>query len=182
VNCYGEQSPEWVKEYTTKYLFVDKKQHNVGSNIYTYLNWIVENYNKLPKLVVFTKNNMLQRHITKEEFEKVRNNTTLTPLMTMNHKTYEPVSLYQDGLYWEINNYWYVNEHPHRRMEELIDKLGVRDKDYLKFSPGGCWIATRENIYKQTRQFYKDLMGFVDYDSNPAESHLLERSLYHIWS
>lgn len=183
INNYHNSDLEWVKEYKPDRVIVyDKKDKNVGSNIYDYLDYIVNNYNNLPKLTIFAKGNMLERHITKPELDKTIHKKKLTPLMTMNHKTYEPVCHYKDGLYCEKNDYWYVNEHTHRKMEELVDKLGVRGKEYLCFSPGACWIVPRENIYKQTRQFYKDLMSFIDYDSNPAESHLLERALWTIWN
>lgn len=180
VNNYHNNDLSWLK--SDDLVVYDKKDKNVGSNIYDYMDYIVENYDNLPDVVMFTKGNMLERHITPEEFEKVRNNTTLTPLMTMNHKTEMPISYYEDGLYWEFNNYWYVNEHPQRYMQELIDFLGVSRKIYLGFSPGACWIVPKENILKRPKEYYSKLMSFIDYDSNPAEAHLIERSLYHIWS
>ena len=180
VNNYHNNDLSWLK--SDDIVVYDKKDKNVGSNIYDYFDWIVKNYDNLPDIVMFTKGNMLERHITPEEFEKVRNNTTLTPLMTMNHKTYEPVCYYKDGLYYEVNSYWYVNEHPQRYMQDLIDFLGVRGEKYLGFSPGACWIVPRENILKRSKEFYSHLMSFIYYDQNPAEAHLIERSLFYIWS
>jgi hypothetical protein len=180
VNNFHGDDLSWLPDGDV--FIYDKKDKNVGSNIYDYMSWIVDNYDKLNDLVLFTKGNMLKRHITPEEWEKIRDNKTLTPLMTMNHKTDGVISYYKDGLYWEKNNQWYRYEHPTQNFEALIDLLGVRNKDCLGFSPGACWIVPRENILKQTKEMYTKLMSFIDYDANPAEAHLIERSLFYLWS
>jgi len=80
-----------------------------------------------------------------------------------------------------LNDKWYFNSHPHKDFKELYKILGVNGREYLGFSPGACWIVPRENILKQTKEFYAKLMTFIDYDANPAEAHLLERSLHLLW-
>lgn len=183
VNNYFKKDLGWINEYKPdRVIEYDKSSENKGSNIYDYMDYIISNYNNLPDIIVFAKGNMLERHISKEELDKVIHRKELTPLMTMTHRTYMPVCYYDNGLYWERNDYWYVNEHPSRNMEGLIDLLGIRGKEYLGFSPGGCWIVPKENILKHPRKFYARLKTAVDYDPNPAEAHLIERSLYHIWS
>ena len=183
INNYSQNDLKWVDEYKPDEVIVyDKKEKNVGSNIYDYFDYIVKNYDNLPEIVVFAKGNMLERHITKEELDKIIYNKTLTPLMTQNHKTYMPICYYKDGLYWEQNDYWYYNAHPHKDFQEMAKLLKVKGHEYLGFSPGACWIVPRENILKQTKEFYEKLITFIDYDSNPAEAHLLERSLYLLWS
>jgi hypothetical protein len=182
VNNYHNNDLSWLK--SDDLIVYDKKDKNVGSNIYDYFDYIIKNYDNLPDVIMFTKGNMLERHITPEEFEKVRHNTTLTPLLTMNHKTEMPVCYYEDGLYYEINNYWYKHEHLVR--EEVFNwlkwYLKIEDKKYLGFAPGACWIVPRENILKNSLYFYMNLKDAVSHDGNPAEAHLIERSLYYIWS
>ena len=183
INNYSGNDLKWIEEYKPDEVIVyDKKDKNVGSNIYDYFDYIVKNYDNLPDIVVFTKGNMLERHITKEELDKIIGNKTLTPLMTMNHKTYLPTCYYKDGLYWEQNDYWYANCHPRKDFNKLVDLLNIRGREYLGFSPGACWLVPRENILKQTKEMYADLMTYIDHDSNPAEAHLLERALHTIWS
>ena len=183
INNYSQNDLEWVKEYKPDEVIVyDKKNKNVGMNILDYFDYIVKNYDNLPDICIFAKGNMLERHITKDELDKIIHNKTLTPLMTANHKTYMPVCYYKDGLFWELNNYWYIHHHPVKNFPELVALLKTNGKEYLGFSPGACWIVPRENILKQTKEFYAKLMTFIDYDANPAEAHLLERSLHLLWS
>ena len=171
---------EWIKEYTDNYVLYDKKDKNVGSNIYDYMDYIVNNYDCLPDVILFGKSNMLERHITKEEFDKLYQSTGFTPLLTQNHKTYLPVCWYEDGIYCERNDYWYLNEYPARDMS-IIDLLGMRDRKYNKFAPGACYIVPKANILKHSKEFYTKLRDSVDYSPHPGEAYLIERSLYHLW-
>lgn len=180
VNNYHQNDLSWLGDVPmTVY---DKRDKNVGSNIYDNFDWIVKNYDNLPDICLFLKGNMLERHITPEEWDKIKDNETLTPVMTMNHGTDGTISYYKDGLYWEINSMWYRNEHPSRDFDALVDLLDVRNEEYLGFAPGACWIVPKENILKQTKEFYTTLMSYIDYDPNPAEAHLIERCLHKIWS
>jgi hypothetical protein len=182
VNNYSGNDLEWIKEYKPDEVIVyDKKDKNVGMNLLDYFDYIVKNYDNLPDICIFAKGNMLERHITKPELDKIIHNKTLTPLMTANHRTYMPVCYYKDGLFWEVNNQWYVHHHPVKNFNELVTLLGVRGHEYLGFAPGACWLVPRENILKQTKEFYAKLITFIDYDANPAEAHLLERSLHLLW-
>lgn len=163
----------------------DKKDKNVGSNIYDYMSWIVDHYDKLDDVVLFTKGNMLKRHITPEEWDKVKDNKTFTPLLTQHHKTYLPVCWYEDGLFCEVNTQWYANHYGIKSkdsFEKLVDSLGVRNKKYLSFSPGGCYIVPKANILKHSKSLYEYLRDAVDYTVNPGEAHLIERCLYYLWA
>lgn len=175
---------EWIKEYTDDVIFYDKKEKNVGYNIHDYMSYIVDNYTNLPDLVLFGKTNMLERHITKEEFDKVVNNKTLTPLMTMKHEVDGHNAYYKDGLYYERNTSWYFNhyEGKYKAYYQVAEALGLPTPDYLPFAPGACWIAPRENILKRPKDFYQKCKEMVEHTQLPAEAHALERSLYHIWS
>lgn len=180
VNNYHQNDLSWLpKGEVTIY---DKKDKNVGSNIYDYMDWIVKNYDNLPELVMFTKGNMLLRHIQPFEWEKIKDNKTLTPLMTQYHKTDGVINYYKDGLYWEVNSQWYKNEYPSKHFGVLANLLNIKDKKYLGFSPGACWIVPKKSILKNPVEFYKVLKDSVDHHSNPAEAHLIERCLYYIWA
>ena len=159
----------------------DKKDRNVGSNIYDYMSWIVDHYDTMDDVVMFTKGNMLKRHITLEEWEKVKDNKTFTPLLTQHHKTYLPVCWYEDGSFCERNDYWYLQEYSARDMG-IISLLGMNGREYNKFAPGACYIVPKENILKHSKEFYIKLRDGVDYTQHPGEAYLIERSLYHLWS
>ena len=175
---------KWIHDYTENFIIYDKGSKNVGYNISDIMSFIIEFYDDLPKTCVFLKDNILQRHITKKEFDKVIKNKTLTPLMTKNHKVYEPVCRYEDGLYAEINNSWYFNEHPSKYFnsyKEFANIMGLPNPEYLKFSPGACWIVPKKNILKRSKEFYQELLKFCSWSQINAESHTIERSLYEIW-
>jgi len=187
----------WVKEYTDDYLIFDHseapltddprhiKEDNLGYNIYTYTKWIVENYEKLPNVVAFIKGNILERHITKQEFDSLICKENFTPLLTQHHKIInEDVAFYKNGLYHEKNNSWYFAEYPNkyfRSYPEFAEIMGLPSPKHLPFAPGGCYIVPRENILKRDKDFYKKLMEFCSWSQINAESHTIERALYTIW-
>jgi hypothetical protein len=186
VNNYKNHDLEWIKEYKPDNVIVyDKTINNVGYNIYDYLDYIVNNYHSLPEVVLFVKGNMLERHITKEEFDEIVDNKTFTPILTQHHGTYMPVCYYEDGLYYERNDSWYMQEHESKFFKtygEFADEMGLPNPTYLGFAPGACYIVPKENILKRSLKFYKKLIHYVDYCAEPAEAHLIERSLHEIWS
>lgn len=184
MNDYHNNS-EWIKEYTNDFVLYDKKDKNVGSNIYDYMSFIVDNYENLPDLMLFGKTNMLERHITKEEFNKLVKNKTFTPLLTQNHEVYDPICWYEDGIYCETNDMWYLLEHPCKSINscaEVKKMCGMDERKYNKLTPGACYIVPSENILKHSKEFYTKLRDYCDWHETPGEAYLIERSLYHIWS
>jgi hypothetical protein len=185
LNAYFDN--EDYKQYTDDAVLYDKKDENVGSNIYDYMSYIVDNYDNLPDVILFGKTNMFERHITKEEFEKVKDNTTFTPLLTQNHRTYSDnegvVCFYKDGLYYERNDFWYLREYPTRTnlsKNDLI-KLLKLDTEYVGFAPGACYIVPKENILQHPKALYEKLKEYTGWFSHPGEAYLIERGLYNLW-
>ena len=184
INNYNDFDLEWIKEYTDDFVVCDKKDKNVGYNIYDYMDFIIKNYDYLPDMMFFIKGNMLSRHISKEEFDLICNNRTFTPILTQNHGTYMPTCYYKDGLYYEKNDSWYFNHHEHKHFHsynEFADLMRLPKPEYLGFAPGGCYMVPKENILKRSKDFYIKLRSFVDYCQEPAEAHAIERALYTIW-
>lgn len=182
---------DWITDYTDDIVLYDRSEvpahnsivvPNIGTDIYDKFTYIVENYDNLPDVAVYTKANLF-KYISKEEFDKVKNNTTFTPLLTRHHVTNFPVSFYsEDGMYNEINNRWYLFSHPARRADELFELLGLTHAQYLKFAPGSNYILTKEVIHKHPREFYDTLRSYLDYTIYPGEAQIMERALYSLWS
>ena len=200
-------TPNWIKEYDFDYLVYDRSDskeylkdfpqeriiyvENKGTDIYDKFGWIIENYENLPEVVLLSKSNML-KYIAKEEFDKVKDNKTFTPLLTNNHKTYSDsygeVCFYKDGMYYERNNFWYLNQHKPKSTEtavELIKLLGLiafpSYLKYLPFAPGSNYIVPRENILKHSKEFYEKLRSYLMWDRYPGEAMIIERGLYLLW-
>lgn len=182
----------WFADYTDDFILYDRSPEpvpwaiivpNIGSDIYDKFTYIVENYNNLPDVAVYTKANLF-KYISKEEFDTLKDNTEFTPLLTQNHITYLPICYYENGMYFEINNYWYLGDHPTKNQqsfEELKSLLGMDTREYNQFAPGANYILPRENILKHPKEFYQKLLTYLDWTIYPGEAYMIERSLYHLW-
>lgn len=191
------QDVEWAKEYTDDIVVYDRSDArppvegaivvpNIGSDLYDKFTWIIDNYENLPDVVLLTKANLF-KYITKEEFEKVKDNTTFTPLLTQNHETYSDelgiVNYYDNGLYYERNNDWYLSQFPPIKTNLLKLKLFLQTADvpYVGFAPGSNYILPKEHILKHPKDTYEDLRWILNYDVYPAEAQTIERGLYNLW-
>ena len=199
------QDMNWVQEYAPSMILYDRSDFpipgsiivpNLGTDISDKLHFIISNYNNLPPVAVYTKANLF-KYITKEEFDQVKNNSFFTPLLTKNHKeikfdgteeykkrhgTDKDVSYYENGIYWELNNMWYLNQHPVKHdPKEVMATCGIDKLEYVPFAPGSNYILTRENILKHPIEFYIKLYNFLQWAVYPGESMIIERSMYTIW-
>lgn len=182
VNNYSDSDLSWIRCPMTVY---DKKEKNVGYNIYDYMDYIVNNYSNLPDVILFTKGNMLERHITPAEWEKIKDNKTFTPILTQSHNTIPGISHYKDGLYYEKNDSWYLYSYPNKYFKsykQFANIYNLPNPEYLGFAPGACYIVPKENILRHNIVTYLSLRKLVDWHQTPAEAHLIERSLYNLWS
>jgi hypothetical protein len=160
------------------------KVPNIGSDIYDKLTFIIDNYNNLPDVAIYTKHNLF-KYITPEEFEVVKYNKTFTPLFTMKHKTYMPTCYYSEGMYYEKNDKWYLGSHPtktHETADELMELLGIKDMEYIPFAPGSNYILPKANILKHPKDLYIKLRSYLDWSIYPGEAQIMERGLYTLWS
>ena len=89
----------WVKDFTDDYEIWNRSDEDIPNSVprenkgdadYDKLIWLVDNYDNLPDVFLWSKSNLF-KFITPEEFDKVKSNTDFTPLLTKNHKTYEPI-------------------------------------------------------------------------------------------
>ena len=189
------QDTEWVAKYAPSMILYDRSDDpvpgsiivpNLGSDLADKLHFIINNYNNLPPVAVYTKANLF-KYISQPEFDKVKNNTWFTPLLTMNHRTYDDekgktVCYYKDGIYWELNNMWYLNEHPIKHDPIEIQKLlGIHGMEYVPFAPGSNYILTSEDIRRHPIEFYVKLYNYLQWAVYPGEAQIIERGLYTIW-
>lgn len=157
------------------------KMPNIGSDIYDKFTWIIDNYDNLPDVIYLLKANLF-KYITVEEWEKVKDNRTFTPLLTQHHKTELPISYYKDGLYNEINNYWYLVPHPAKYTKEIRELFNMDNREYNEFAPGSNYIVTREVIHRHPKELYVKLRSYLDWEVYPGDAQLIERNLYYLWS
>ena len=92
---------EWIKDYPdAEFVVYDRsevpmagaiKMPNIGSDLYDKFTYIIDNYDNLPDVAIYSKANIF-KYITKKEFDLLKDNKTFTPLLTQTHKTKMPVA------------------------------------------------------------------------------------------
>ena len=195
----------WVAERTKNYIVFERgneslalrgvneqqviRSPNVGYNLYDYFTYIIENYDHLPNCVAFLKGNLFPRHISESFFDQISNNNFYTPIFEpIRHKPRWPVSaIFSDTSYVEINNSWFLNEHPVKYFYSYNDFLKFCFKNpvipkYIQFAPGANYIVPKQNILKLPKIFYENLRKFISYTALPGEAHIIERALHTIWT
>lgn len=196
VSKYNENI-DWLKDYTDDWIIYDRgneplnwkntiRVQNIGSDIRDKFTFIIDNYDNLPEVAVYTKGNLF-KFISKQEFDLVCNNTTFTPLLTKRHTTYLPTCFYSDdGMYNEFNNSWYLYDADpptklYRNYKEYAKDFGLPITEYIKFAPGSNYIIPKENILKHSKDFYVKIVDIISYGRYPVECQMVERSLYEIF-
>lgn len=184
VICDRSISKEYLKDFPQNRIIYTK---NVGNVDYDKLSFLVENYDTLPDVFLWGKTNLF-KYISEEEFAKVKDNQTFTPFLTQTHKTYSdknsPVCYYQNGMYYERNDSWYLNEVQGKYVQSWSDwahEFQLPILPYIPFAPGGNYILTREKVHLYSRDYYEKMRTFLDYTQLPGEAHCAERSYYLMW-
>ena len=188
---YDASTNEAITEELKKACLKYKKIPRTGHNISTYFSYFQDNYDKLPEVMCLTKGHMIGRHCSKEYFDRVYKNKYFTFLYE-DRSIWEKVDkdvwfLASENKFLEINNSWYVGspEHPHKFFINANDLLKFIYKTplipkYFLFSPGACYIVTKEQVLKHTSTFYHNLNKIMTYGLNPnfpSEAHMVERIL-----
>lgn len=162
---------------------------NVGYNIDSYLTFIIDNYENLPEITIFCKNNVVGRHVSRVVFEKCCASQIFTPIEDPDtwNKLGFPVSVISnDGGYLELNNSWYTKKHIPKYFSnynyffKYIFDTNLTPT-YLRFAPGANYVVPKDNILNRSKNFYINLRALISHQSLACEAHYVERSLVTIW-
>ena len=199
---YFDGDISWVRDLKSPYTVYNKSGKklndldsvinldNVGYNISSYLNYVIDNYDDLPEMIVFCKNNVFPRHVTKKIFFEACRKKVFTSIddpSSWKNLSFPVSTISNGGEYLEINNSWYVDDYPRlyfSDFNQFYDFVFISDSNplYLNFSPGGNYVVPKNNILQRSLNFYKNLLLFVSHDQFSCESHFVERSLKTIWA
>lgn len=175
---------ENLKAKYSKISFVE----NTGHSISNYFRFFIENYESLPHFMMLAKGNMIGRHFSQEFFERVYLNKYYTMLYDDRSNPDKRMVSYQlyDGAFLEINNAWYSQAKVHKYFETYNDLLGFMFKNpivpnWLLFSPGACFIVSKEQVTKYPKVFYENLKYLISYTYFPSEAYHVERMLHVIF-
>lgn len=198
---YNFDPKDWWRQYGIEALVYDRsddgverkfdanvrKTENRGNVDFDKLSYLVEFYDDLPEIFIWSKTNIAKycdggtfmAAITKGEF---------APLMKPDHKTYSDrlgvVCRYRNGWYEERNDSWYLGPHPAHNISsfaEWAQMFNLPCPDFLPFAPGGSYLLTKERVYRYSRDFYEKMRDTLPYCQLPGEAQLAERSYGLLW-
>lgn len=183
-----------------------KWQKNVGQNIYDIFDFVHTHYDNLPETTIFCraaflfpKDTLTPRYNEKGEklsngnctekyFLKVCNNKTFTELndFAADHWRFNWSAnrIGPDNSYLEINNSWYFGTSLPKKYYSNIDDffndfyVNYHKEEYIRFSPGGCYIIPKQNLLRYNIKFYEKIKEILGWDTVVAEAHMIERALY----
>lgn len=181
---YDQSGDQKYKDFLIGTNFVNSK--HTGHNISDYFTFFIENYDNLPECISLVKGNIFPRHLSKESFDKIYRNKFYTFLFE-NKKyrtnTTRAYFLFSENEYLEYNNSWFVKEHPHWYFQKYNALLSFIYKNpilprYNLYSPGACYIVTKHQILKNSKQFYENILKLISYtipvNPFPSEAHQIE--------
>lgn len=194
--------PRHLLEYCDNYIICDQsieqkyndilagtnfvKSKHTGHNISDYFSFFIEHYDNLPECIALIKGNIFPRHLSKEFFDKVYKNKFYTFLFeNQKYRTNKSRAyfLFSKNEYLEYNNSWFVKEHPHWYFQKYNEILSFIYKNpiwprYNLYSPGACYIVTKHQVLKNSKQFYKNILKLISYTDPvnpfPSEAHQIE--------
>ncbi|WP_022756597.1 DUF3431 domain-containing protein [Butyrivibrio fibrisolvens] len=192
IDCSDDsKTPDILKSSGYNYITLP----NTGQNITSYFHFFIDNYDSLPDHIALLKGHIIGRHVSKDYFDRVYDNKWFTYLYQEQNMWAKYgkggdensiASLLSEDGYLELNNSWYMNQnHEYRYFYNIDDFYRFVYTDpviprYCTFSPGGCYIVSREQILKNSKTFYKNLNKLMEYKKEvnfPAEAFLIERLL-----
>lgn len=173
------------------------KHENYGANQFDLLNFICENYYKLPNLMMFIQGNPFD-HCRQDVFwEMVASESPCfldTSYLGKKNRAWR-FSQEIDCGFTEKNNSWYVyhfNRIFHakcgivtcnfRSFDEFMGALfpKYRPISWVRFSPGSQYIVSSAQCLRYSLKFWETLRDFIPKDSRingGVEAHLIERAL-----
>ena len=181
---------------------------NIGANQYDIIKFIIENYDDLPDVSTFIKGNLFPEreenyYTTKERFIQGLNEDKFFSLWVdkwialgdFRHLVYTKKESLDNGrLSQPLHHcdFTYNTNLEHRYFSRVYDLWNwcfndVPKLDSIEFIPACNFVVPKETILKYTKSLYEKLLSIL-YDpessSDPtcAESHLIERTFYFMWS
>lgn len=195
-----KEDVSWIKEYDIDYVIYNKGEkiegyntldvNNIGNNQRDIFQFIFENYDDLPNIMIFVQGNPFD-HCKRSKFDKIINNNFFTPLESFEDIVKNPAQiLSEDGGYMEVNNSWYIDAHNgtynqscnYISFDDFMNKTfkNYNTNHWNRFTPGSQYIITKDIAKFYSKNFWKHLMDIL-YNNNMTEGHIIERSLWMIF-
>lgn len=183
-----DRSDDVVDRDLTQYGAVYKTQ-NKGDVDYDKLSYLIENYDNLPDIFLWSKSN-IHKFISDEDLREALKTQGFKPLLKPDHRIYSdkvgPVNKYIGSIYGERNNSWFFyagldTSGRFRNWSDWCVTFGLPREEFIPFAPGGSYILTRETVRKHSKDTYEAMRDILPYAMHPVEAHCCERSYYLLW-
>jgi len=158
------------------------KLPNIGRESHTYLYHIINNYDNLADNTIFIQGNITDHKLL--EFKQYIINKDFTGKLSMNDIKILKNNINHKGKYLKdlhngnLKKSKYI---PYYFMNNILG-LDLKDENKINIVWGANFSVSKELIYKKPIEYYKNIIKYVEYDSNPEEGHFFERSWYLIFN
>lgn len=176
-------------------LYNEKMLKNVGRESHTYLYYIINNYRKLPNVVIFTQGHINDhRNLTLSDLLKMKdealelgksipclkyNNIGEEKGSFENKMPWTPVWNKGKSKFYLENNY--KNNKPILFIDWFKSNICERYPNPIEIYRSGIFAIRKDLILKNPKSYYQNLISELIHSSNPAEGHFFERSWYYIF-
>lgn len=187
-----KENIDWLNSVRDKCVVYDKSSDypNVGREAETYLRYIIENYENLPNIVVFTQAN-ISDHLGK-------NDVSILNILAEQAETYGcSVPAFQPADWpWGPDFNMHTDSNPlYKNPESYHDGKIITYYEYFKNNlringfpfphlvyPNAIFAVKGELIKNHPKSFYESLIATVNHSNWNAEAYFLERAWYYIFN
>lgn len=163
-----------------------------GSNFRDYFSYIIDHYDSLPEVVFLIKGNVFPRHVRQHIFDRfVFSSAPCSISDPSKHLPHFPLGYFdKSGKYKELNRPLVGFQLPAKYFYSLNDFFYFFDsqftpKIYSRFSIGGQFVTTREQLQIIPKSIYKILLEIVSHNGRATgytlESLIIERAIDRLW-
>lgn len=183
-----DRSDDGIERDLTKYGAVYKTQ-NKGDVDFDKLSYLIENYDDLPDIFLWSKSN-IHKFISDEDLREALKTQGFKPLLKPNHRIYSdklgPVNKYVGSIYAERANSWFFyagldSSGRFRNWSDWCVTFGLPQEAFIPFAPGGSYVLTAERVRRYSKDFYENMRDTLPYATHPVEAHCCERSYYYLF-
>lgn len=187
-----DRSDDGVERDLTQYGKVFKTE-NRGDVDFDKLSYLVENYDNLPDVFLWSKTNIF-KFVDEETLKKALQDNVFKPLLKTDHKTYSDkfgevnkyIGTAYGAMYAERADSWYFNtgldsSGRFHNWQEWARNFRLPNDVYVPFAPGGSYILTSDVVRRHSKDLYEEMRDTLPYAKHPVEAHCCERSYFYLW-
>ena len=165
------------------------KTENKGDVDSDKLGYLIENYENLPDVFLWSKTNIF-KFVDEDTLKTALQSGKFAPLMKKDHRIYSDrfgaVNRYRGGIYEERANSWFFNagldnSGRFKSWQEWAETFNLPLTNFIPFAPGGSYLLTKERVHRYSKDFYIKMRDTLMYAAHPVEAHCCERSYYLLW-